>query len=66
MCSTHVDTTGSVSVMQQEMGHSPYYIVIGGLLALQNFSTLSHKRHEFGGGMLLNIRCVFGFLKNFV
>ena len=29
--------------------------------ALQHFSTLSHKRHDFRGGELLNIICVFWF-----
>ena len=29
--------------------------------ALPYFSTLSHKRHDFGGGELLNTKCVFWF-----
>jgi len=38
-------------------------------LALQYFSTLSHKRHDFqgevGGGELQNIRLCFDFLNGF-
>jgi len=29
--------------------------------AVQYFSTLSHKRHDFRGGKLLNMKCVFWF-----
>jgi len=72
MCRTHVDTTGIVWAMQQEKGIRRVTLSSVGCLALQHFSTLSQKGHEFRGGgggeggMLLNVRCVFGFLNNFV
>ena len=41
--------------------HAPCYIVICGCLAVQYFSTLSHKRHDFWGK-----KCVLIFSTNFV
>ena len=35
--------------------------VICGLSSCTVFSTLSHKRHDFQGGELLNLKCVFRF-----
>jgi len=34
--------------------------------ALQYFSTLSHKGHDFGGGKILNVKCVLIFSKIFL
>jgi len=45
--------------IQHEM--SMRHIVICGRPALQHFSTLSHKRHDFGEKKLSNIKCVFCF-----
>jgi hypothetical protein len=33
---------------------------------LQYFTTLSHQRHDFRGGDLLNIKCLLIFSTNFV
>ena len=38
--------------------HAPYYIVVCGLSSLPYFSTLSHKRYDFRGKKLLNMRRV--------
>jgi hypothetical protein len=40
---------------------APYCILSVACPALQYFSTLSHKRHDFRKKMLLNIKCVFWF-----
>jgi len=41
--------------------HAPWYIAFVASSSLQHSSTLSHKRHDFGKGTLLNIKCVFWF-----
>jgi hypothetical protein len=49
--------------IQHEMGMR--HIVICGRPALQHFSTLSHKRHDFGKKKLLNVKCVLFFSTTF-
>jgi hypothetical protein len=41
-------------------------IIFSSLTCLSYFSTLSHKRQDFRGGELLNIKCVLIFSTNFV
>ena len=50
---------------KKSLRHNTYIAICGLSLDLQYFSTLSHKRHDFRE-KVLNIKCAFEFLYNFV
>jgi hypothetical protein len=53
-----------VLVIQHAKRMRPIILLTAACLAIQYFSTLSHKRHEFRENVIEHTMCVFDFLYN--